>query len=210
MRTYSLLLTSPLIKEENIPKNKIQLQKGMRLHDFNKFYGANEQCEAVLHHFRRPHGFVYPKCGHERLSKLKSRPPYQCRQCRYQASVIYMRLSRIKSFSTFEIERWSEKHLRNQNIVVSNGLYCFNGVKHAGFSHESVVTGGGYESVKIPVFKWINVMPGNVKCSLHGTYHSISKKHAPRYLAEFCYQFNRRFRMGSKVPSLAYAAINFS
>lgn len=91
---------------------------------------------------------------------------------------------------------------------MSDGLYCFKGVKHAGFLHEAIVTGGGYESVKIPGFKWINIMLGNVKQSLHGTYHAISQKHSSRYLAEFCYRFNRRFRMGSMVPSLAYAAIN--
>jgi len=121
---------------------------------------------------------------------------------------IYMRLSRIKSFSTSEIKRWSQKHLHHQGIVVSDGLPCFNGIARAGFLHESIVTGGGYESVKIPAFKWVNIMLGNIKRSLHGTHHSISQKHVPRYLAEFCYRFNRRFRMGSMIPSLAYAAIN--
>jgi len=120
----------------------------------------------------------------------------------------YMRLSRIKSFSTAEIEHWSFNHLHRNSIVVSDGLRCFNGVSNAGFLHESVVTGGGYESVEIPIFKWVNTMLGNIKRSLHGTYHAISQKHVPRYLAEFCYRFNRRFRMESMIPSLACAAIN--
>jgi hypothetical protein len=51
-------------------------------------------------------------------------------------------------------------------------------------------------------------MLGNVKRSLHGTYHAMSQKHLPRYLAEFCYRFNRRFRMGEMVTSFAHAAIN--
>lgn len=121
---------------------------------------------------------------------------------------IYMRLSRIKSFSTSEIKRWSLKHIHPQSIVISDGLNCFNGVELAGFPHESVITGGGYESVNIPVFKWVNTMISNVKRSLHGSYHSISRKHAPRYLAEFCYRFNRRFHMGSMIPSLTRAAAN--
>jgi len=299
-----------------MPKNKIQFQKGMSLLDFNKAYGTNEQCAAILFRFRWPNGFVCQKCGHGRFSKLKSRNLYQCCQCRYQASLIsgtifsstnlplttwflaiylitqskdgisslnlarflgvsantalrikhklqqvmkqsddqlslpgivqlddaywggkkhdgkrgrgatdkipflaavstniqghpvYMRLSRIKSFSSSEIELWSQKHIRTDSIVVSDGLACFNAVKHAGFLHESVITGGGYESVKIPVFKWVNTILGNVKRSLHGTYHAISQKHAPRYFAEFCYRFNRRFRLGSMVSSLACAAIN--
>ncbi len=40
------------------------------------------------------------------------------------------------------------------------------------------------------VFQWLNTVIGNVKNALHGTYHAISNRHAPRYLAEFCYRFN--------------------
>ncbi|MBU0909053.1 MAG: transposase, partial [Proteobacteria bacterium] len=32
-------------------------------------------------------------------------------------------------------------------------------------------------------------MIGNVKNALHGTYHHVSTRHLPRYLAEFCYRF---------------------
>ncbi len=121
---------------------------------------------------------------------------------------IYMRLSRVKSFTTEEVSRWSLKHLHHQSIVVSDGYRCFNGVANAGFLHESIITGGGHKSMEIKAFTWVNIMLGNVKRSLHGTYHSMSQKHLPRYLAEFCYRFNRRFRMGEMVTSLAHAAIN--
>ena len=120
---------------------------------------------------------------------------------------IYMRLSRIKAFTTAEVSRWSLKHLHHRSIVVSDGYYCFRGVAQAGFLHESIVTGGGYKSMEINVLSWVNLMLGNVKRSLHGTYHSMSPRHLPRYLAEFCYRFNRRFRMGEMIPSLVRAAI---
>ena len=67
---------------------------------------------------------------------------------------------------------------------------------------------GAVKSMKIPAFSWVNVMFGNVKRSLHDTYHVVSQKHLPRYLAEFCYRFNRRFDMGQMISSLARAAIN--
>ena len=60
----------------------------------------------------------------------------------------------------------------------------------------------------IPAFTWVNVMLGNVKRSLHVTYHAVSQTHLPRYLAEFCYRFNRRFNMSLMIGSLARAAIN--
>ena len=85
---------------------------------------------------------------------------------------------------------------------------AFGGVTRSGFLHESIVTGGGHKSMEIKALTWVDIMLGNVKRSLHGTYHSLSQRHLPRYLAEFCYRFNRRFRMGEMIASLARAAIN--
>jgi hypothetical protein len=42
---------------------------------------------------------------------------------------------------------------------------------------------------------------------MHGSYHAISDKHLPRYLAEFCYRFNRRFQLEDMIPRLGYAAV---
>ncbi len=50
-------------------------------------------------------------------------------------------------------------------------------------------------------------MIGSVKNSIHGTYHAISDKHLPRYLAEFCYRFNRRFKLEDMIPRLGYATV---
>ena len=125
-----------------------------------------------------------------------------------QGHPLFMRLSRIGSFSASEIKNWSFKHLDPQSIVISDGLLGFKGLAHAGISHESVVTGGGHQSMEINAFKWVNTMLGNVKRSLHGTYHALSQKHLPRYLAEFCYRFNRRFNLAKMVGSLARSAIN--
>lgn len=94
------------------------------------------------------------------------------------------------------------------SIVVSDGLHCFAGIGQAGFLHESIVTGGGYASMQIKVFTWVNTMLGNVKKAIHRTYHSVSRKHLPRYLAEFCFRFNQRFNLGSMVGTLVRAAVN--
>jgi len=48
---------------------------------------------------------------------------------------------------------------------------------------------------------------GNVKNSLTGTFHTFHLKHAPRYLAEFEYRFNRRFDLGSMIERFSYVAL---
>jgi hypothetical protein len=37
---------------------------------------------------------------------------------------------------------------------------------------------------------------GNLKTWLRGTFHGVSGKHLPRYLDEFSYRFDRRWREG--------------
>ena len=50
-------------------------------------------------------------------------------------------------------------------------------------------------------------MTGNVKNSITGTYHWIEAKHLARYLAEYCYRFNRRFTLKDMRPRFMYVAL---
>ncbi len=119
---------------------------------------------------------------------------------------IAMRLTKVKGFRKEEIAAWAQRHLQAATIVVSDGLSCFAGVKTAGCEHEAIVTGGGPASVTIEAFTWVNTMIGNVKNSIRGTYHAVSDQHLPRYLAEFCYRFNRRFELPAMISRLGYIA----
>ncbi|MGI9280569.1 MAG: IS1595 family transposase [Endozoicomonas sp.] len=119
----------------------------------------------------------------------------------------YMRLSMVTSFRKKELELWAQKHLSGSPCcVVSDGLGAFKGIADAGHQHTAIVTGGGHESVTNELFTWVNTMIGNAKNSLKGSYHSINPKHLPRYLAEFCYRFNRRYDMKAMLSRLGYMA----
>ena len=120
---------------------------------------------------------------------------------------IAMCFTKLKGFRKEEIARWAQRHLTVGSLVVSDGLNCFTGVKTAGCQHEAIVTGGGPASVTLEAFTWINTMIGNVKNSMHGSYHAISERHLPRYLAEFCYRFNRRYKLEDMIPRLGYIAV---
>lgn len=120
---------------------------------------------------------------------------------------IKMRMSRVTGFTKQELAAWAKKHLNPDTLVVSDGLNCFPAIKEAGCEHEAIIarTDKGYD--EYDVFKWVNVMIGNIKNALHGTYHQVSPRHLPRYLAEFCYRFNRRFELHTMVDRLAYVAM---
>jgi hypothetical protein len=42
--------------------------------------------------------------------------------------------------------------------------------------------------------------PDSADASVAATYHAIREKHVPRYLAQFQYRFNRRYRLGDMIP----------
>ena len=119
---------------------------------------------------------------------------------------IGMNMNVLSGFRSREIERWAKHHLSSDSHVVSDGLGCFSAVIEAGCKHTSIVTGGGPECVSIETFTWVNTMIGNVKNSMTGAYHAINHKHLPRYLAEFCYRFNRRFELREMMPRFGYVA----
>jgi hypothetical protein len=46
-----------------------------------------------------------------------------------------------------EISRWAKQHLQPSSPVISDGLPCFSAVTEAGYTHVSIVTGGGPQNV---------------------------------------------------------------
>ncbi len=120
---------------------------------------------------------------------------------------IAMRFSQVPSFSKNAIQSWAQKHLSPGCTVVSDGLSCFQVLTESGFDHTAIITGGGPESVKLPEFKWVNTIISNVKRSIHGCFHAISEHHFSRYLAEYCYRFNRRFDLRQMMPRFCYVAL---
>jgi ribosomal protein L37AE/L43A len=110
-------------------------------------------------------------------------------------------------FTTEAVAIWAAKSLATSAVVVSDGLWCFRGVKIIGAGHEPTVTGSGKASTRLPQFKAINTLLGNLKTALEGTYHAFDfVKYAHRYLAEAQYRFNRRFNLASILARLLRAA----
>lgn len=70
-----------------MPKNKVQFQRSMSLHELVAQFGTQEQCERALAAWRWPQGFVCPECGHKGCCVLKGRRLFQCNGCRRQSSV---------------------------------------------------------------------------------------------------------------------------
>jgi len=118
-----------------------------------------------------------------------------------------VRLTQVPGFTLTAVAIWAKTHLAPNSAVFSDGLACFGAVTEAGCSHHPTVM-AGRKPKDAPEFKWINTILGNLKTSLSGCYHAFDfQKYAARYLAAFCYRFNRRFDLRSLHKRLLVAAV---
>ena len=116
-------------------------------------------------------------------------------------------LRRVGRFCNAAIVRVAGAAFEAGVHAVSDGLRCFSAVTKAGCTHTAIKTGSGPKAAKHPRFKWVNTVLGNVKAAMVGTYRAVRDKHAPRYLAEFEYRFNRRYRLDTMIARLAYISL---
>ena len=297
-------------------RSSVQLQKGLSEADFQKRYGTEGLCRAVVFKLRWPDGFQCPVCHGREHCVIRTRTVYQCNACRTQTSLtagtifantklelkvwfqaMYhmtqskqgissvelgrrlgvrqpiawamksklaqvmleredddskrligrvemddaylggersggkrgrgapgkwpfvaavsttpegkpskVKLRRVKRFTKKAIKALAEKTLDLGAQVYTDGLGCFTGIAAAGATHLPMRIGRLLNPAKMPRFKWVNTILGNVKSAITGTYRA-ARSHANRTLAEFEYRFNRRFDLASMIPRLTYAAV---
>lgn len=114
---------------------------------------------------------------------------------------------RCMPFQSEAVRDWANTSLSVDTHAVSDGLPAFRVLRAEIQSHLAIVTGSGRASAEHPEFKWLNIMLGNLKNALTGTYHAFKfAKYAARYLADFQYRFNRRYNLRSILPRLLRAA----
>jgi len=85
-----------------------------------------------------------------------------------------------------------EKHVMPQSLVITDDFKAYRRLKHADFRHEAIA-----HSVKEYVRGMVhtNSIEGfwsQLKRSINGTFHSVSRKHLQKYVNEFAYRYNRR------------------
>ncbi len=106
----------------------------------------------------------------------------------------------VKGFTLDEIRRYAQQGIAPGSEIISDGLGCFRAFDTPSYVHNRHITRGGHASVENPEFNGIKTLLGNVKNAITGTYHAIRGQHAPRYLAEFEYRFNRRYDLKAMIP----------
>lgn len=114
----------------------------------------------------------------------------------------------VRAFDNASLKDWVARRLAPQAEAYTDGLACFRRIGDAGHARTVLETGGGRAATEARGARWVNVLLGNVKRAISGTYHAIRQaKYARRYLAEAAYRFNRRFHLAEMLPRLAVAML---
>lgn len=102
----------------------------------------------------------------------------------------FAKIQMVKRLDARYVKRFVAKGIEPGSRVRTDGLHVYRCLAKK-YTHEAVVA---KEKPKSAVLRWVHVAISNAKAFIAGTFHGLDDKHLQRYLDEFCYRFNRRFR----------------
>ena len=89
--------------------------------------------------------------------------------------------------------------------VLTDGWVGYRPLAESGVDHEPTAQHSPVRASEL--LPWVHVAISNLKTWLRGTFHGVSHKHLARYLAEFAYRFNRRWREDQLFQFVARRAV---
>ena len=81
----------------------------------------------------------------------------------------------VRSFDNASLNDWITRRLAPECEVYSDGLACFRRLEDAGHAHTTLDTGGGRAATEVAGARWVNVVLGNLKRAISGTYHVVKQ-----------------------------------
>jgi hypothetical protein len=85
---YYVSEIAKIFRIKPMPRNRVQHQKGLSDDAFERLYPDEEACRKAWFAWRWPEGFKCPRCAASQYCEIRGRQLLQCRQCRYQTSLI--------------------------------------------------------------------------------------------------------------------------
>jgi hypothetical protein len=190
-------------------RNVVQFQKGLSEPAFEQQYGRRRAMPDETGRIEIDDAYL----GGERSGGRRGRwapgktPFVAAVETTTEGKPVRLKLRRVTSFCATSIAGFAKRSLDPNCSVVSDGLQCFTSVADTGLRAPGRQDRVGPKAARTPAIKWVNTALGNIKAAITGTYRAINSKHAPRYLAEFEYRFNRRYDLATMIPRLTWAAV---
>ncbi len=114
----------------------------------------------------------------------------------------------VESVSILNVRKFAQEFIQAPCTVFSDGHRSYHTLNLGNSVHYPVVVGLPRNAHKL--LPWVHTLLGNLKGWIRGVHHGIFTRHLKRYLAEFCYKFNRRIWQSQMFNRLLFACINGS
>lgn len=124
----------------------------------------------------------------------------------------FAKIQKVTRLDARRVKRFSAEAIEPGSRIRTDGLNVYRCLSKR-YAHEPVVaTGKPKDQLRSglcpPVsLKWVHVVISNAKAFITGTFHGLDRKHVQRYLDEFCYRFNRRYREAELFDRLLAACV---
>jgi len=102
----------------------------------------------------------------------------------------YAKMTVIETLDGSTVETTAKQTVKEGATVRTDGYSSYR-VLSKSYTHDGKKVEAKDAAKLLP---WVHTLIGNTKTFLRGTYHGVSHKHLQRYLDEFCYRHNRRFK----------------
>jgi transposase-like protein len=115
----------------------------------------------------------------------------------------FVKIRLAKRLDSRFVKRFAAQEIEPGTRVCTDGLNIYQSLAEH-YQHEPVVAKG---KPKDSILHWAHIVISNAKAFIEGTFHGLDGKHLQRYLDEFCYRFNRRYREDELFDRLLVACI---
>lgn len=102
----------------------------------------------------------------------------------------FARIQVVKKIDARRVKKFAAAVIVKGSIVRTDGLNVYRCLEKR-YTHKPAIA---MKSGKESILKWVHICISNAKAFITGTFHGLDSKHLQRYLDEFCYRFNRRYR----------------
>jgi transposase-like protein len=102
---------------------------------------------------------------------------------------LFAKMETAKKLDADAINTFAENNIEEGSTIVSDGSSSYPQLSERGYKHIGKANSEGDKEH----LKWLHTLISNAKAFVEGTFHGLDRKHLDRYLAEFCFRFNRRF-----------------
>ena len=103
----------------------------------------------------------------------------------------HVALQKMETFSSHEANSFLHQKVYDDSLIISDGLHLYRPLGQSVNLCQVPLTNG---QMAIDVLPHVHRVIARLKTWIRGTHSHVSSKHLDRYLAEFSYRFNRRFK----------------